>query len=128
MGLERLERALKPCPFCGGKAKIRQLDASADRQHWHIECEGCGVAVDHEYHKDDEGWHKGKSGMDSWNERANERTPAEWSFEGDNYYCSACRNPAPVKTVRTGFGTTAMRANRTPFCPHCGAQMMGGAD
>jgi len=35
---------LKPCPFCGGKAKVGY--AISDYNRWGVECQTCGASVE----------------------------------------------------------------------------------
>jgi Lar family restriction alleviation protein len=38
---------LKPCPFCGGKGKVRRLEAEAPNPYY-VMCDDCGAATDWE--------------------------------------------------------------------------------
>lgn len=37
---------LKPCPFCGGKARIKHLYISDEPSHSRIECSKCHIKTD----------------------------------------------------------------------------------
>ena len=60
--------------------------------------------------------------------KQNEEQLAEWETEHGHTFCSLCHTPAPIKTVRTGFGTFCRRQYKPSHCPHCGATMLGGTD
>lgn len=95
---------LKPCPFCGGKAKIIQ---SSRRTLFFTACEDCDA--DSDYYDTEE------KAAEAWNRRT-ERTcqnTGDRDLANDKYYdfkCSAC-----------GFECSAADAK---FCPHCGAKVV----
>lgn len=37
---------LKPCPFCGGKAEITEIELNGVSDHTTIVCRGCGVKLE----------------------------------------------------------------------------------
>ena len=76
------------------------------------DCAKCGIALEAAERIYNAGYRK--------------QTRAEWECESGHITCSACHSPAPVKSVRTGLGTSVLRAYRTNFCPTCGAAMVGG--
>ncbi len=59
---------LKPCPFCGGKARIRMFRTFIERVHgmddkFYVTCTGCYI--------DGPGYHLTESdAADAWNRRA----------------------------------------------------------
>lgn len=53
-----------------------------------------------------------------------QRPRAEWECENGVITCSRCHHPAPIKSVCTGLGTSALRSVRTDYCPNCGAEMI----
>ena len=64
---------LKPCPFCGGKAKAHEKGRRAEGYMWYmIACENCGANVtgDHEnpYNSKEDG-KAIRSAADNWNRR-----------------------------------------------------------
>lgn len=88
---------LKPCPFCGGEAKIIwELNGFET-----VECTKCGAVVD--------GW-----GV--WNKRA-ERT-CHWLGleEWEN----------PVQCSECGVWVVAHVALDSNYCPNCGAKVVHG--
>lgn len=36
---------LKPCPFCGGKAKFIDLGIEGEFHDWDVECAECGIVM-----------------------------------------------------------------------------------
>lgn len=36
---------LKPCPFCGGEAKLENLSLVTDRAFWVVHCSKCRVST-----------------------------------------------------------------------------------
>ena len=58
---------LKPCPFCGGEAKVVEywLKGIANKKHYWIECKACGVRKDNRR----QGYRTRKNAVDAWNKR-----------------------------------------------------------
>ena len=58
------EEALKPCPFCGQKAKITVWSSNGKvRMNQVISCEKCGISIRH----------KNQDIVSIWNQRTTER-------------------------------------------------------
>lgn len=107
---------LKTCPFCGGKARIKQ-DKSEGIQYrgkfsvwFHVECEGCGARTRTCYAAlpfEDEGENarpeaRGiKEVVECWNERTEEK---------------AANKPTWIPMR----GTDGKLFSRIAFCPNCG--------
>jgi len=95
---------LLPCPFCGGEAKIHDIE----EQHYWCECKKCGVATNGERAKD--------NAIASWNTR----TPptGEWKNGADDEYphCTIC-GYMPM------FDPHIDDIYYSPYCPNCGAKM-----
>lgn len=109
---------LKQCPFCGGKARIRQ-DKTDGIQYrgmfpvfFHVECEGCGARgktyyaafpfVDKGENAKLEG-NKIRDAVESWNYRTAETE-------------TKTKKPAWIPMR----GTDGKLFGRIAFCPHCG--------
>ena len=123
---------LKPCPFCGGKAKfVINSHVNSDTTQWHkVMCEdvfGCGAELGDAlsgYSPDYE--EQVKALKKKWNRRVNavkvrpvkkgewQKTPQ--SLLGEQCQCSVCG--------QTFWGYMA----KFPFCASCGANMRGKAD
>lgn len=102
---------LKPCPFCGGKAKeFTGEDAAPHR--WTVECDACGAHIGSGTR------HRART---KWNRRA-ERTCyvdssyMEWET-GDYSYLE----------VKLSCGHAFTWDDGTPpdYCPYCGARVEG---
>lgn len=111
---------LKPCPFCGGKARIRQ-DKTDGIQYrgmfsvfFHVECEGCGARgktyyaafpfVDEGENAKLEG-NKIQDAVESWNYRTAETETK-----------TKTKKPAWMPIV----GQDGEAVGTFAFCPHCG--------
>jgi Lar family restriction alleviation protein len=42
--IEKLEKELLPCPFCGGEPIIWNETDSFNRELYYIQCQGCGLS------------------------------------------------------------------------------------
>lgn len=110
---------LKPCPFCGGEAKVHKADVPFYRMHkegWYVMCHGRECCADLGFGGED---YQGTSGMfgteaeaiEAWNTR-HERTcrnvaenKEKWFICGECLY--ECSRPTMVK-----------------FCFNCGARVV----
>lgn len=64
-----MKKELKPCPFCGGKAKITDTNTE-DKQHfYYIQCTKCGAAACFGNESETK-----KDAIKAWNRRINEET------------------------------------------------------
>ena len=57
---ERIKEALKPCPFCGGKASVFEM-AGLNTGHC-VQCESCGAGI--------AGFDTEDEAREAWNTRA----------------------------------------------------------
>lgn len=102
-----MSEELKPCPFCGGKAKeFTGEDAAPHR--WTVECDACGAHVGSGTR------HRART---KWNRRA-ERT---------------CRNLNPPSCRDFECSECGESSEFTPgfmpnYCPHCGARVEEASD
>lgn len=105
-----MSEELKPCPFCGGEAKMHAAFAHgvASRVGVYVECGSCGAWSKTQ-------WGDGAQGKaaDAWNRRA-ERTCRK--VPGKMYYgerrpkCSECGQ--------------SLGDRRWAYCPKCGARVI----
>ena len=64
--VDRMTERLKPCPFCGGEAELRQYDVDADNRWWYVACYTCGISMDPLF------WNSGQTREETimkWNRR-----------------------------------------------------------
>lgn len=105
-----MSNELKPCPFCGGEAKIRTLGGTANKQYYAThDCVECKIDLIETWLFDTE-----QEAIEAWNTRY-ERT-CKFIEVGDDYdeiyaqvyQCSNCG----AANIGTAF-----------FCPNCGAKV-----
>ena len=107
------EIKLKPCPFCGGEARVMKQFESGVEVGSKIVCFDCLANF-----YQGEAW-DAEGNIDAWNQRA-ERV-GEWELVdyhfgrggGVIYKCANCGRVANDKSN---------------YCPNCGARMEGGND
>lgn len=63
------EIKLKPCPFCGGEAEIREwyIKGIANRKHFRSYCKKCGCEC-----RNNQGYKHISKAVEKWNERADQ--------------------------------------------------------
>ena len=57
------EQKLKPCPFCGGEAKLKIIPKYYGDIYW-VKCEECNAETPSDFEKDE--------AIEAWNRRAND--------------------------------------------------------
>ena len=57
--------ALLPCPFCGGRARVKHIITAGVRTHSMVECTNCHVKTDYYVHEFGE-----RNVVRIWNRRA----------------------------------------------------------
>ena len=59
---------LKPCPFCGGEARVneRYRSGTANRKMYWISCSACGISQQHD---NTSGYRYQSKAIDRWNTR-----------------------------------------------------------
>lgn len=118
------EPTLKPCPRCGGKAKILEdYDAPAGSSNTYVKCQWCGlISPNHSTPQEASAW---------WNERPAEQAKeqptwtcrrCDFTFHGEmptgwNGYCSACQ---PVVEGQLEPGPSAKYDCCVWVCKVCG--------
>lgn len=112
---------LKPCPHCGGEAELRR-SKSGD---YTVRCAECGART-RQYHENEGG------AMWAWNRRAERTCTAELNEQRDAVVCSACGSSMMLChwTEMLDWGRTPRISSFTtyPYCPNCGARVIGGAE
>ena len=64
VGRMRMSDKLKPCPFCGGEAKLVGFVDDEEEERWSALCPQCGIGLVIE-------WREEKYAIEKWNRRAN---------------------------------------------------------
>jgi hypothetical protein len=113
---------LKPCPFCGGEAMIKQ-DIRYPRYGEHAGkaitayepiCVNTNCIM---YNQDGNYFTTKEEAVRAWNNRLDvqETKHGKWLINCDGYYpyCSECGNEPQGRAM-------------TDYCPNCGAKMDGG--
>lgn len=109
---------LKPCPFCGYRARVEATrDAVGDYQGY-VECMDCGATVygPGDMKDDESAMHEARK---EWNKRA-ERTCRMGAPIDGEYLCSECGH-LNRETYRGDKGWFPPR-----YCAHCGAKVVEG--
>lgn len=101
-----MSEELKPCPFCGGEARIVQ---ASGRMLFCVVCDDCDASGGHYFTEED--------AATAWNDRA-ERTchlvETDHEYEA-SYRCTECK-----RVVWADF-----KGNPKPnYCPNCGAKVV----
>jgi Lar family restriction alleviation protein len=65
------KRDLKPCPFCGGKAKIQSYRVAEDAEAVRVKCTQCFAETD----EFEDAYAPINDAVEAWNRRFGERTP-----------------------------------------------------
>ena len=101
---------LEPCPFCGGKAKMK---VSGTEFLFAVVCDSCGYATPC--------YMKEKQAAEAWNRRT-ERTchliPYEVEEDTGFFDCMECDS--------CGFVMDVSEAAYYNFCSHCGSRVVVG--
>ena len=70
--IERQKIKLKPCPFCGGEARLRKHQKL--EHTWYVQCKNCGIRTVNSVQVPYESWKNTmKYPVDQWNTRVEER-------------------------------------------------------
>lgn len=140
-----MKEELKPCPFCGGEAKILSIKEECEGEFYWIACKECGALIPVYYLE--------KNAVDAWNRRT-EPEEFEWCHDCKEYdkekhcchrWTKVIRNTVEElkqerpkgKWIDTVEGTYCSYCNGYPyddgeyhiegwssnFCPNCGADM-----
>ena len=109
---------LKPCPFCGGKAKRRY-----EMPYSWIECAACKAASPFAF--DEQEQRDGmKIAVDAWNRRAVRVALAKWLTWEEKFPEKEAPNKNNLGVFCTACGLHA--DSRFVYCPSCGAKMENG--
>ena len=113
---------LKPCPFCGGEALLREryIQGTANRKHYRRECRYCKATF--------ADWYRSmKKADEAWNRRAQPADVAqvvhgEWILLGKNEhdYETSVEEKCSLCGRYVYRYDTELQDN---YCPNCGAKM-----
>ena len=118
---------LKPCPFCGGDAKLRH-DYSSESGGWYvIDCLNHGCMRSErsawEGQQVSTGWRKTESeAIEAWNTRA-ERTCRNLS-DDDNWFCCSKCGAETRGFMVDDFAMAVEIGKAASRCPNCGAKVV----
>ena len=107
---------LKPCPFCGGKAKTHHYSTTVISYGIYVMCKDCMTSSKYYDTK--------RQAIEAWNKRAYPRPKGKWlryDREGNAYECSLCHEVWQLME-----GTPA--ENKMKYCQSCGAEMTYSED
>lgn len=104
---------LKPCPFCGGEARLllnakRKIYGKDEYRTGVVAC--CNVCEARMFYGSE------KLAIEAWNRREEPEPPkmGKWIDNGD---------PLTITCGKCGYDVA--RYNNTPFCPNCGERKEG---
>ena len=103
-----MNKALRPCPFCGGSDVYMGRDPGDERDHV-VWCRSCGA-------HGGAGYYPGLA-RENWNRRA-ERT-CHMTFEAHEYRYRCSRCGCLSETYRSADG----KWYAPDYCPRCGARV-----
>lgn len=106
---------LKPCPFCGGEAELRD-DGEAGYPYY-VQCVECGGMTDGYLHAD-----RPFGAIDAWNARA-ERTCRIENTNGE-WCCSCCGEAVGSDDPWCELFTNGNAIELWNYCPNCGAKVV----
>jgi hypothetical protein len=124
---------LKPCPFCGGKARIvSDYSSEQDKTRWSLwhECcehEGSGLGYGHAlFPWFETPWYDTEEeAVEAWNARA-ERTCQDADTRFNAWVCSECKATMLLLFDDYGEPTYSVEgvADVPRYCPNCGAKVV----
>lgn len=122
-----MTETLKPCPFCGYKARVESTrDAVGDHQGY-VECMDCGATI---FGPGDlpDAESAMSAAVDAWNRREQRTCRMEYQTGPDNpkrgwFECSECGGLGD--SVGAGWNGEKKRKNPPAYCPNCGARVIG---
>lgn len=98
-----MSEELKPCPFCGGKARLRSGTIVTLPMH-QVYCLSCGAGCGHRYTE--------AEAIEAWNTRYEETCRMETDESCQNWNsCSVC-------------GADYYNDQPLNYCPNCGARVV----
>lgn len=111
---------LLPCPFCGGESAGVYEEIPGG---YIVQCHDCCAQV---------GIMPRERAIAAWNRRAERTCTAELNEQRDAVVCSACGSSMMLChwTEMLDWGRTPRISSFTtyPYCPNCGARVIGGAE
>ena len=110
------EIKLKPCPFCGGEARIASEGGTvvlATCKKCHVETQGVSISAE---------YCANEKAAEEWNRRINQPPKAHWTREDvTSYDGETFKNGAAIcgRCKKAFF----MPTDTFDYCPNCGARM-----
>lgn len=100
-----MNKELKPCPFCGGKANVEQFTTKL----FAVVCEKCEAETDSYFHK--------QEAINAWNTRAENTCKIEHEIYDSDLDCYTTKLSCGCSII-SGWSFSAN------YCPNCGAKVV----
>ena len=112
---------LKPCPFCGGEARLMKMDYEGG-EVWGVFCKD-DLAAEYSHGHYIDNYMTAESAIAAWNRRAEtvEQRTCRNVYEKGHFKCSECGHYTQARMVyRDGEPADPC------YCPNCGAKVVSG--
>lgn len=118
--MKAIEKDLKSCPFCGGKAKIEHID---DSYLCYAICTKCHATAPGFFNYP--GSHSEEKSVHAWHRRVGEPPAADVQEVKHGKWQNKYRSGTTVKEGVVSSCCDMWNNRKSQFCPCCGARMDG---